>query len=464
MFSLKVPTPAPLQNVSPEAFLRMKGYMQVVLSAVIASSGAIVFLRNPTNQITLISLAVICAFLLWRVRKGDLNLAAYIMPMLAIVIATVFSINGAGPRDVSVFALFIALALSALFLGNRALNVFTVLAFASFVFINAVYDVPEYKARAVDVVYFFIYLNVSNLLIRSIVHNLNASLQQVRASEQALEKLNRELEQRVAERTQQLESAMNQQVELNERLLESDRVKSQFLASMSHELRTPLNAILNFTEFVALGVLGDINDKQKDALDKSLSSGHHLLSLINDVLDITKIEAGMLKLFVEENVQLETLLSEAMATAQTLVNGKPIAIQTIIEPDLPTLLADRRRIKQVLLNLISNACKFTEKGSITLYAKQQGAGVLISVQDTGTGIAPEDHDLIFEPFQQTEQGVQHAHGTGLGLPISKRLVEAHQGKLWLESTVGVGSVFHIYLPARAYELVQMIPEDGIQYA
>lgn len=264
------------------------------------------------------------------------------------------------------------------------------------------------------------------------------------------------LEAKVSERTMELERA-------KEEAERSNRVKSIFLASMSHELRTPLNAILNFTEFVSLGVLGDVNEKQKDALDKSLSSGQHLLSLINDVLDITKIESGMLSLYVEENIDLKKLMQEMEATAKTLLRDKPVEVMLDIADDIPLLVADKRRINQVLLNLVSNACKFTESGSVTLSAKPKGEGVLLAVVDTGDGIAPEDQEIIFYPFQQTEQGVQHIHGTGLGLPISKRLVEAHGGEMWLESEPKKGTTFYVYLPARSEAMLKLLPEDGISY-
>lgn len=277
------------------------------------------------------------------------------------------------------------------------------------------------------------------------------------------------LEIRVEERTQEVENAHQEiqklyleQVKLVEELRQLDNMKSQFLASMSHELRTPLNAILNFTEFMAIGMLGPVNDKQQDALGKALSSGKHLLSLINDVLDITKIESGMMKLFVEDDLNLQDEIATILATAETLIKDKPIQLIKDIDDNLPIMVGDKRRIRQILLNLVSNASKFTEVGSITLSAKKLDSEILFTVSDTGFGIAKEDQELIFEPFQQTEAGIQHAGGTGLGLPISKRLVEAHGGKLWLESIVGKGTTFYITLPIRSATLLDMIklPESA----
>jgi signal transduction histidine kinase len=251
----------------------------------------------------------------------------------------------------------------------------------------------------------------------------------------------------------------NEQVQAADSLRNADQIKSQFLASMSHELRTPLNAILNFTEFVALEMMGPITPRQKDALTKALDSGRHLLSLINDVLDMTKIEAGMMKLFLEDNIDLTEELPTVIAAAQTLLQGKPISFIQDIESDLPLVLADRRRIRQVLLNLLSNAAKFTEQGSVTLSVKTRGDDLLFAVIDTGPGIAPEDQLLIFEPFKQTETGIRHAHGTGLGLPISKRLVDAHGGKLWVESQTGKGAAFYFTIPIRSEHLARMLSES-----
>ncbi|MEO8609550.1 MAG: ATP-binding protein [Chloroflexota bacterium] len=247
-----------------------------------------------------------------------------------------------------------------------------------------------------------------------------------------------------------------EQVKVAEELRALDDLKSQFLASMSHELRTPLNAILNFSEFVLLEMLGPVNDKQKDALSKSVESGRHLLALINDVLDMSKIEAGMMKLFVEDNINILDELKPVIATAQTLLKEKSVQFIEDIDNNLPTIVGDRRRIRQILLNLISNAAKFTDEGSVTLSVKSRGEEILFAVIDTGPGINLEDQNIIFEPFLQTDHGIKHAGGTGLGLPISRRLAEAHGGNLWVESEDGSGSAFFVTLPIRSTELLQQV--------
>lgn len=269
-----------------------------------------------------------------------------------------------------------------------------------------------------------------------------------------LQGYSKELENRVEERTQELRLAKDEAEAARERAEESDRVKSQFLASMSHELRTPLNAILNFTEMTALGYLGPVNEGQKDALIKSLDSGRHLLSLINDVLDITKMHSGMMALFIEDGVDLNAELKSVIATAQTLLRGKSVQFVTDVDEGLPVISGDKRRIRQILLNLISNAAKFTEEGSITLSAKRREGEVLFAVTDTGPGIAKEEQEIIFEPFVQSQTGIKHAGGTGLGLPISKYLAAEHGGRMWLESEPGDGAAFYVTLPVKPLAIVE----------
>lgn len=247
------------------------------------------------------------------------------------------------------------------------------------------------------------------------------------------------LEQRVADRTQELEIAAAE-------LRQSNKVKTQFLASMSHELRTPLNSIINFTEVVAVGAMGPLNEEQKELLDQSLSSSNHLLDLINDVLDITKIQAGKLNLFVENDVNIYDELNQTISIIKPMLGDEVELIQEL-EPELPLMDGDRRRIRQILLNLLSNAAKFTEHGSITIRIQRESDDeVLFQIKDTGAGIPEHMQSMIFEPFLQTDEAYKLAEGTGLGLPITRNLVAAHHGRLSLESTVGIGTTFSVYLP------------------
>jgi len=226
----------------------------------------------------------------------------------------------------------------------------------------------------------------------------------------------------------------------------ANQVKSMFLASVSHELRTPLNAIINLTKFVGLGMYGAVNVEQVDILGKVEARSKHLLNLINDVLDISKIETGSLELFVEADQKIDEIICSAVETAQSLLPGKPVEIVCHIEPNLPALTGDAQRIQQIVLNLLSNACKFTEAGQIRVCAHVQNGEIIISIADSGPGISPDHHALIFEAFRQTKDGLRKGEGTGLGLPISRRLAEAHGGRVWVESVLGNGATFYVALP------------------
>ncbi len=240
---------------------------------------------------------------------------------------------------------------------------------------------------------------------------------------------------------------------------EADRMKSQFLASMSHELRTPLNGILNFTKLLRKGILGPVNDRQSNTLNEVVDSGQHLLSLINDVLDVSKIQSSMLTLFIEEDVDIYPILNTGISTTKSLIGDKPVTLVEDIDANLPPILCDRRRVQQVLLNLLSNAAKFTDRGTITLSVKNEGSQLRFAIMDTGAGIPEEQHETIFEPFIQTETGIKHSGGTGLGLPIAKSLIEEHDGKIWIESTSGEGSAFMFTLPVESSKLRDIYKTD-----
>jgi signal transduction histidine kinase/DNA-binding response OmpR family regulator len=234
----------------------------------------------------------------------------------------------------------------------------------------------------------------------------------------------------------------------NVRLQELDRLKSQFLANMSHELRTPLNSIIGFSEVLIDGLMGDIPPEQKESIQDIHSSGRHLLALIDSILDLSKIEAGRVKL---EPVALDVaeLLAEVQTTVSPLIEEKSQVLTGHLADDGPLLIADRFRIKQVLLNLLNNANKFTpDGGHITLSCRLAAPDTaLFSVADTGIGIKPEDQEIIFEEFRQANgSSARESPGTGLGLTISRRLIEMHSGRLWVESKYGHGATVHFLLP------------------
>ncbi len=224
--------------------------------------------------------------------------------------------------------------------------------------------------------------------------------------------------------------------------------KSDFLANMSHELRTPLNAIIGFSQVLREGMFGQINEKQKEYLEDILTSGNHLLALINDILDLSKVEAGQVELQIAP-FSLHDALERGvvMVRERALEDGVQVAFASSDGADVVT--GDERRISQVIVNLLSNAVKFSPAGgAVDVHASQLNGELHVSVRDTGPGIAPEDHGRIFEAFQQTEAGIQQREGTGLGLALSKRLVELHGGRIWVESETGKGSTFVFTLPSR----------------
>ena len=237
------------------------------------------------------------------------------------------------------------------------------------------------------------------------------------------------------------------EVEVKSRELEAaSRHKSEFLANMSHELRTPLNAIIGFSEVLSERMFGEINEKQAEYIGDILQSGKHLLSLINDILDLSKIEAGRMELEPSE-FDLPSLIDNTLILVRERAQRRGITLESTVDARLRTVRADERKVKQVLLNLLSNALKFTsEGGKISVSAALQDGMAEISVADSGVGIAPGDQEAIFEEFRQVGTASKKIEGTGLGLAISKKFIELHGGKIWVKSTVGSGSTFSFTLP------------------
>jgi signal transduction histidine kinase len=215
---------------------------------------------------------------------------------------------------------------------------------------------------------------------------------------------------------------------------------------MSHELRTPLNAIIGFSEVLYEKMFGEINDKQAEYLADILESGRHLLSLINDILDLSKIEAGRMELEPSE-FDLPSAIENTLILVRERAQRRAITLRRTVDERVGTIRADERKVKQVLLNLLSNALKFTpEGGQIDVIAGVQDGVAEISVRDTGVGIAPEDQDAVFEEFRQVGMASKKVEGTGLGLAISRKFIELHGGKIWVKSEPGAGATFTFTLP------------------
>jgi len=229
----------------------------------------------------------------------------------------------------------------------------------------------------------------------------------------------------------------------------ASRHKSEFLANMSHELRTPLNAVIGFSEVLQMRMFGALNEKQAEYVDDILHSGRHLLSLINDILDLAKIEAGRVEL-EPAMFDLTVAIDNAMLITRERAVRRGLRLERDVAPDLGIIDADERKVKQVLINLLSNAVKFTpEGGTITVSATRGPAEVTLVVQDTGIGIADEDQALVFEEFRQVGNDyTRKQEGTGLGLALARSFVELHGGRIWVESALGRGSAFSFTLPLR----------------
>ncbi len=246
--------------------------------------------------------------------------------------------------------------------------------------------------------------------------------------------------------------AYQRQLETAEKLREVDRLKSQFLANMSHELRTPLNSIIGYSEVLLDGIDGDLTEDAIEDVEAIHSGGRHLLTMINEILDLAKIEAGQMKL-ERRRTELEEIVTDAVHTSQILVKDKSVELKVVAEPDMPPVFGDPIRIRQIILNLLSNASKFTENGEIVVsYGLQDNQTAFVKVQDTGIGMSPEGLTLIFEQFQQVDgSSTRRAGGTGLGLTITRYLVDMHQGEIFVESELGIGSTFWFTLPLHVAE-------------
>jgi signal transduction histidine kinase len=251
------------------------------------------------------------------------------------------------------------------------------------------------------------------------------------------------LKDNIVERTKTLEIIKEQ----NKKILEADKIKNEFFANMSHELRTPLNAIIGFSEALNLKIFGELNEKQSEYIRDINSSGVHLLGMINDLLDLSKIEAGKMQLN-KEIFNVKSAINEALNIVSPLLSQKNQNMKFECKDDFFEISADRRKFHQILYNLISNAIKFThENGNIEVKATKDGKFLKISVKDDGIGISPEFHEKIFAKFQQVDNSYSTKQGsTGLGLTITKELVKIHGGTIKIESQLNKGSNFIFTLP------------------
>jgi len=269
----------------------------------------------------------------------------------------------------------------------------------------------------------------------------------LRESQSIIEKQNTELDNKVRERTLELEKNQISLRESNLLLESANRHKSEFLANMSHELRTPLNSIIGFSELLKEKIFGELNAKQSEYVKNIFNSGKHLLDLINDILDLSKIESGEIVVY-REIISLNKVIQSCAAIVSERVKKNKLKLNVFISEGENLIYADERKMKQILLNLLTNAVKFTpEGGEILVQAESTEAGVKIVVKDSGIGIDPKDQERIFEEFKQVENNyTRKLEGTGLGLAIVKRLVDLQGGWLKLDSALGEGTSFTFFIP------------------
>jgi signal transduction histidine kinase len=284
----------------------------------------------------------------------------------------------------------------------------------------------------------------------TILHDLTEALEKAQLYEQ-VKHHSEELRERVREATAELA----EQNELLRRqafqLEQASAMKSQFLANVSHELRTPLNAIMGYTHLLLEGVSGEMSRAQRDKLTRVDANARHLLAVINDLLDIARIESGKMPLQVDR-VRLPELIDEVMSEVEPVIAGTPLEVTRALSPDLPEIETDRQKVKQIVLNLLSNALKFTPQGSVAIRLDYDSDAdeIAVAVSDTGIGIAEENQKTIFEAFEQANSSyARRQGGTGLGLSICRRLAQLLDGRIALVSRLGEGSTFTLFLPCRA---------------
>ena len=283
----------------------------------------------------------------------------------------------------------------------------------------------------------------------TILHDQREAIEKARLYEQlkqASDELERKIQAATADIAQQNELLRRQAIELEQ----ASALKSQFLANMSHEFRTPLNAMLGYTSMLLQGVAGGLEPPVKRQLGRIESNGRHLLTIINEILDISRIEAGRMPLQLS-TCKIPELVSEVKAELEPIIIRSKLSVTLDVPKDLKQLTTDRQKVKQILLNLLSNALKFTHHGSVTIAARanKKERVVVLQVKDTGIGIAPADQERIFEDFRQLDNSPTRAYGgTGLGLSICRRLAHMLDGEISVQSAIGKGSTFTLTLPTR----------------
>jgi len=400
--------------------------------------------------------AIGAAFAYWQAGRGHMRTA--IALQAAGMLATALFVGLAGPSYFTFTAMlaFLSIVHAVPYVSQRSLVVLTLAAAAVVcaVGLSLLLDVPDWRVELPETLRLVVLVvGVASLSATAafwLWHariTLGEAVDHLEAANEALSASERSLEQKVHERTAQLEASQAALARARDEALLANQHKSAFLANMSHELRTPLNAIIGFSEALLAKLFGEMNPKQTEYLQDIHSSGQHLLALINDILDLSKIEAGKLELQASR-VHLPSAIENALILIRERAAHRGVELASDLDPSLDEITADERKLKQVLINLLANAVKFTDAGGRVCVSAARGDGcVRVEVQDSGIGIAPEHHELIFEEFRQVgDSSGRKQEGTGLGLALVKRLVALHGGETWVKSALGQGSTFGFSIP------------------
>jgi len=383
------------------------------------------------------------------VQRGHLRSAIAIQAAGMLVIALFVGEGGPAYFPFTAMLTFLAIVLAVPYVTPRALVTLTCAAIAVVcaVGLSLAFGVPNWRVELPESLRNLVLVVGTCALLGTAAFWLGHTRVTLADMIGSLEESERSLERKVLERTAQLEASQVALAAARDEALLANQHKSAFLANMSHELRTPLNAIIGFSEALLAKLFGEMNPKQAEYLQDIHASGQHLLALINDILDLSKIEAGKLEL-VPSRVHLPTAIANALLLVHERAAHRGVTLSSEIDPGLGEIEADERKLKQVLINLLGNAVKFTDAGgAVTVRAaRTDDGGSRVEVRDTGIGIAPEHHELIFEEFRQVADSTRKQEGTGLGLALVKRLVVLHGGKAWVQSALGQGSTFCFTIP------------------
>jgi signal transduction histidine kinase len=428
----KLLQPAQGIGFQEDSYARMTLGLTLICFLTSFVSAAYQFYLGTGGQYYATSAIFILVILFMIARTSYYWIAAWLLSSLAYLILSTSFLQGPPTDIATIMYSMIGFFIASLVLVPKHFYIFLSGSIAWYVIVFSIYSEPLHVLDELQTVIVIVVL-LALVLMTSLLRFFH--LNQLAAQLRLLEKV-----------AEVAKISAEEAVQAREEAVKANETKSAFLASVSHELRTPLNAIIGFSGVILGGKLGDLNTQQTIYTERVLQNGKHLLNLINDVLDISKIASGSLSLYLQKDMDLKTVFEGLEQIAVTLIADKPIALEFKFN-EVPKAMLDRQRIYQIGLNLVSNACKFCASGTIEfkLDYLAETEQLRFQVKDTGIGIAKEEKDKIFQAFEQSTSGLRLG-GTGLGMPISRALAEGHGGELFFESEPGIGTTFTCLLP------------------